>query len=67
MDSNGANAKQLTTNKVPEGNASLSPDGQTVMFTSGSNEQFDIYLQRQAVPGPGRRRHRARAAARSAL
>jgi len=43
MDAAGSNAKQLTTNKVPDGNASLSPDGATVLYTSGSNEQGDIY------------------------
>ena len=43
MDANGSNAKQLTNNKVPEGNASLSPDGSTVLFTSGATEQGDIY------------------------
>ena len=44
MDATGANAKQLTNNKVPESNAAISPDGQTVMFTSASNEQFDFYF-----------------------
>jgi dipeptidyl aminopeptidase/acylaminoacyl peptidase len=29
---------------VPESNAAISPDGQTVMFTSASNEQFDLYF-----------------------
>ena len=43
MDATGANAKQLTSNKVPEGNASLSPDGSTVLFTSAANAQFDLY------------------------
>jgi dipeptidyl aminopeptidase/acylaminoacyl peptidase len=43
MDANGANAKQLTNNKVPEDGASLSPDGSTVLFTSGATEQGDIY------------------------
>jgi dipeptidyl aminopeptidase/acylaminoacyl peptidase len=43
MDVSGANAKQLTKNMVPEGNASLSPDGSTVLFTSGATEQGDLY------------------------
>ena len=43
MDASGANAKQLTTNKVSENNAALSPDGNSVLFTSASNEQFDHY------------------------
>ncbi len=55
MDVNGANAKQLTKNMVPESNASLSPDGSTVLFTSGSNEQFDIYYNDKIflVPAAG--------------
>jgi dipeptidyl aminopeptidase/acylaminoacyl peptidase len=55
MDASGANAKQLTTNKVPEGNAAISPDGQTVMFTSGSNEQFESYYNAKLflVPASG--------------
>ena len=54
MDANGSNAKQLTNNKVPESNASLSPDGSTVLFTSGANGTGRHLLQRQAVPGPRR-------------
>lgn len=55
MDVGGANAKQLTNNKVSEGNASLSPDGTTVMFTSASNEQFDSYYNDKLflVPAAG--------------
>ena len=55
MDAGGANAKQLTTNKVPEGNASLSPDGSTVLFTSGATEQGDIYYNDKLflVPSAG--------------
>ena len=56
MDANGSNAKQLTNNKVPEGNASLSPDGSTVLFTSGATEQGDIYYNDKLflVPDGGR-------------
>ena len=43
MDASGANAKQLTTNRVSESNVALSPDGNAVLFTSASNEQFDHY------------------------
>jgi dipeptidyl aminopeptidase/acylaminoacyl peptidase len=43
MDASGSNAKQLTNNKVPESSASLSPDGSTVLFTSGATEAGDIY------------------------
>ena len=55
MDANGSNAKQLTNNKVPDGGASLSPDGSTVLFTSGSNEQGDIYYNDKLflVPAAG--------------
>jgi len=55
MDANGSNAKQLTGNKVPESNASLSPDGATVLYTSGSNEQGDIYYNSKLflVPAAG--------------
>lgn len=55
MDATGANAKQLTNNKVPESNASLSPDGATVLYTSGSNEQGEIYYNSKIflVPAAG--------------
>lgn len=55
MDANGSNAKQLTTNKVPEDSASLSPDGSTVLFTSGATEQGDIYYNDKLflVPAAG--------------
>ena len=55
MDANGSNARQLTSNQVPEGNASLSPDGSTVLFTSGSTEQGEIYYNDKLflVPAAG--------------
>ena len=55
MDASGENAKQLTTNKVPEGNAAISPDGQMVLFTSSANEQFDLYFNDKLflVPASG--------------
>ncbi|HEX8028581.1 MAG TPA: S9 family peptidase [Vicinamibacterales bacterium] len=55
MDANGSNARQLTTNKVPEGNASLSPDGSTVLFTSGATEQGELYYNDKlfVVPAAG--------------
>ncbi len=59
MSVDGSNAKQLTTNMVPEGNASVSPDGSTVLFTSGSNAQFEFYYNDKlflvpAAGGPAR-------------
>lgn len=55
MDATGSNAKQLTNNKVPDGNASLSPDGATVLYTSGSNEQGDLYYNTKLflIPAAG--------------
>ena len=55
MDASGSNAKQLTSNTVPEGNASLSPDGSTVLFTSGANEAGEIYYNDKLflVPASG--------------
>lgn len=55
MDANGSNAKQLTNNKVPESGASLSPDGSTVLFTSGATEAGDIYYNDKIflVPAAG--------------
>src|SRR4029079_12615455 len=59
MDADGTNAKQLTNNKVPESNPTLSPDGSTVMFVSGANEAGDIYYNDKiflvpAAGGPAR-------------
>lgn len=55
MDANGGNATQLTKNMVPEGNASISPDGGAVLFTSASNERGDIYYNDKLflVPASG--------------
>ena len=55
MDANGSNARQLTTNAVPESGAALSPDGSTVLFTSGATEQGDIYYNDKIflVPSAG--------------
>ena len=55
MDASGSNATQLTNNRVPEGNASLSPDGSTVLFTSGATEQGEIYYNDKLflVPAAG--------------
>ena len=55
MDVTGENAIQLTTNSVSESNASLSPDGSTVLFTSASNERFEHYYNDKLflVPSAG--------------
>lgn len=55
MNADGSNARQLTKNMVPESNASVSPDGSTVLFTSGSNEQGEIYYNAKIflVPAAG--------------
>ena len=55
MDANGSNAKQLTNNKVPEGNASLSPDGIDGAVHVGANEQGEIYYNDKLflVPAAG--------------
>lgn len=43
MDSNGGNARRLTTNEVNESEPRVSPDGREVLFTSDANERFDAY------------------------
>lgn len=55
MDASGQNAKQLTTNGSSESNASVSPDGQTVLFTAATNERFEPYYNDKLflVPAAG--------------
>lgn len=55
MDASGANAKPLTTNAIPEGGASLSPDGSHVMFLADMNEKFETYYNQKVflVPSDG--------------
>ena len=43
MSADGTGAVQLTDNTVAEFGATLSPDGQWVLFRSDSNEAFDTY------------------------
>jgi dipeptidyl aminopeptidase/acylaminoacyl peptidase len=44
MNVDGSAAKQLTKNTVAEGGAELSPDNSTVLFTSGSSNEFETYF-----------------------
>jgi dipeptidyl aminopeptidase/acylaminoacyl peptidase len=55
MDASGQNARRLTTNGVSEANASVSPDGTTVLFTADSNAQFEHYYNDKlfVVPAAG--------------
>jgi dipeptidyl aminopeptidase/acylaminoacyl peptidase len=55
MDASGDNARQLTSNMVSESNATLSPDGNTMLFTSASNERFEHYYNDKLflVPAAG--------------
>ena len=55
MDANGTNARQLTTNTVPDNDASLSPDNRTVAFRAGANEKFEGYYNDKIflVPADG--------------
>lgn len=52
MDAGGANARQITNNKVPEAGASLSPDGSQVLFLSQANERFEAYYNNKLFIAP---------------
>jgi len=52
MDSTGANARQITHNKVQETDASFSPDGSQVLFLSQANQKFDTYYNRKIFVAP---------------
>jgi Tol biopolymer transport system component len=45
-DSSGAHATRLTDNPAYDAEATLSPDGQTIVFTSLRNGDLDIYTMR---------------------
>ncbi len=47
MDADGSNARQLTHNNVPEGGATLSPDGSHILFLAQANQQFEPYYNRK--------------------
>ncbi len=55
MRADASSAKQLTDNTVAEGGAELSPDGQSVLFRSDSNEAFESYFNDNifVVPAAG--------------
>ncbi len=54
MDAVGGGAVQITSNGVPEGGASLSPDGSQVLFTSQSNAAFETYFNAKLFVAPAR-------------
>ncbi len=43
VDSDGGKSRRLTHNSEPESGAELSPDGETALFLSGSNADFEPY------------------------
>jgi len=45
MDSFGNNRRRLTTNKIDENLAGVSPDGKWVLFSAGADESFQGYFQ----------------------
>jgi len=56
MNSDGSNARQLTSNTVSEGGASISPDNSTVMFLADANEAMNDYYYNErlfVVPASG--------------
>src|SRR5581483_5194519 len=48
----GSSAVQITKNNVGENGAALSPDGAQVLFTSGSNAQFESYYNGRLFLAP---------------
>lgn len=42
-NADGSDGRQMTRNGVPEAGATLSPDNSRVLFTAGSNQQFETY------------------------
>jgi Tol biopolymer transport system component len=45
MDHDGKNAKQITSNQNPEGGAELSPDNNSILFLSWTNENDEPYFE----------------------
>jgi dipeptidyl aminopeptidase/acylaminoacyl peptidase len=52
MNGDGANARRLTDNAVPESDVVLSPDGATVAFRAGMNEKFEGYYSEKVFVVP---------------
>jgi dipeptidyl aminopeptidase/acylaminoacyl peptidase len=51
-DADGANAKQITRNRVWETDASLSPDASKVLFLAEANDKLDTYYNRKLFIAP---------------
>lgn len=45
MDHDGKNAKQITSNQNPEGGAEFSPDNNSILFLSWTNEKDEPYFE----------------------
>jgi dipeptidyl aminopeptidase/acylaminoacyl peptidase len=43
MGAAGAEARQLTDNRIAESRAELSPDGSRILFVANSNQEFEFY------------------------
>lgn len=52
MNADGADARQLTENTVPEFGAALSPDNSSVLFLADANAQFDTYYNGKVFIAP---------------
>ena len=48
----GTNAVRVTTNSVQENNPAISPDGTSVLFTSGANARFETYYNARLFVAP---------------
>lgn len=51
-DADGANAREITHNRVEESGAALSPDGSQVLFLSQANQNFETYYNRKIFVAP---------------
>lgn len=55
MNADGADARQITRNDVPESGGRLSPDNGTILFVTDANEEFESYYNDKIflVPAAG--------------